>query len=48
MNKKYRGPSIADFIILGTPLLIGTVFILPFVAFDAAKELIREKRKGGR
>lgn len=47
MKKKYRGPSIIDFVILGTPLVIGTAFILPFVAFDVVKELIKEKRKGG-
>lgn len=46
--EKNKGPSVLDFIVLGTPLVIGTAFILPFVAFDAVKELIREKRKGGR
>ena len=45
--KKSKGPSVLDFIVLGTPLVIGTAFILPFVAFDVVKELIREKRKGG-
>ena len=45
--KKGKGPSVLDFIVLGTPLVIGTAFILPFVAFDVVKELIREKRKGG-
>mgnify|MGYP005660785713 FL=1 len=46
--KKSKGPSVLDFIVLGTPLVIGTAFILPFVAFDVVKELIREKRKVGR
>ena len=43
--KKRKSPSIIDFVILGTPLVIGTAFILPFVVYDVAKELINEKRK---
>lgn len=45
--KRNKGPSVLDFIVLGTPLAVGTIFILPFVAFDVVKELIIEKRKGG-
>tara|TARA_A200000113_G_scaffold205212_2_gene201371 strand:+ start:367 stop:531 length:165 start_codon:yes stop_codon:yes gene_type:complete len=35
-----------DFILLSIPLAIGTAIVLPFVAYDLAKELLREKRNG--
>tara|TARA_B100000003_G_C10704190_1_gene280308 strand:- start:97 stop:276 length:180 start_codon:yes stop_codon:yes gene_type:complete len=33
-----------DFILLSIPLAIGTAIVLPFVAYDLAKELLKEKR----
>ena len=41
--KKNKGPSIIDYIIIGTPLVVGTAFILPFVAIDLARELIKDR-----
>jgi len=41
--KSPQFPSIIDVVILGTPIAIGAAFILPFVAIDLAKELIRDR-----
>ena len=34
-----------DFILLAIPLAFGTALVLPFVVYDLAKELLREKRE---
>ena len=33
-----------DIVLLGTPLLIGTAFVVPFVAADLVRGLIRDRR----
>ena len=32
-----------DVLLFGTPLLLGTAFIAPFVAIDLTKELIKDR-----
>ena len=43
---KDRKVLTTDFILLAIPLAIGTAIVLPFVAYDLAKELLKEKRNG--
>lgn len=33
-----------DTLILAAPIVIGTAVLMPFVAFDLARELVREER----